>query len=156
MHSSRLTCMCKLSRLLQPLLSCPADSDIDLGLFGYMHQVELEAITPQQAKKLLYSVLSSVHRAMLAQDNKVCCPEVGGGGAFHIERCVLGRAEEGCQTAWELRLELRLCLGCEPWLQWCMSACDAVCVLCAPTRAGPGGDGCTRACAQVQVCPVRP
>lgn len=69
--------MCKLSCHMQPLLSCPADSDIDLGLFGCMHHVELEAVTPQQAKKLLYSVLSGVHRAMLAQDNKVCCP--GGG-----------------------------------------------------------------------------
>jgi hypothetical protein len=50
----------------------PADSDIDLGLFGYMHNVELEGITPAQAKKLLYSVLSGVNRAMLAQGNKVC------------------------------------------------------------------------------------
>jgi hypothetical protein len=52
----------------------PADSDIDLGLFGSMHQVDLEAITPQQAKKLLYSVLGAIQRAGLA-DGKVRAAE---------------------------------------------------------------------------------
>lgn len=54
------------------LLSCQCqrclartDSDIDLGLFGTMHGCQLEALTPQQAKKLLYSVLSALHRANL-------------------------------------------------------------------------------------------
>jgi hypothetical protein len=56
------------------LLISPADSDIDLGLFGSMHQVDLEAITPQQAKKLLYSVLGAIQRADLA-DGKVCAAE---------------------------------------------------------------------------------
>lgn len=42
-----------------------ADSDIDLGLFGVMHSVALESITQAQAKKLLYSVLGSLHRAHL-------------------------------------------------------------------------------------------
>jgi hypothetical protein len=35
-----------------------------------MHQVELEAVTSAQAKKLLYNVLSGIHRAHLA-DGKV-------------------------------------------------------------------------------------
>lgn len=49
----------------------PADSDIDLGLFGVMHGVSLEAITSGQAKKLLYSILSGLHRAHLVH-GKVC------------------------------------------------------------------------------------
>lgn len=78
MHPQRSACMqctscCCMGCEQFPLLHCqqcqlclaPTASDIDLGLFGTMHGCELEALTPQQAKKLLYSVLSALHRAQL-------------------------------------------------------------------------------------------
>jgi hypothetical protein len=79
--SSAQQICCALFRQSRPNTNCmcmrgtfhalPVDSDIDLGLFGVMHGVSLEAITSGQAKKLLYSILSGLHRAHLVH-GKVC------------------------------------------------------------------------------------
>lgn len=139
------------------LFAAHADSDIDLGLFGAMHGCELEALTGQQAKKLLYSVLGSLQRARLPE-GKVC-----------VWQCAVGYNDPYCCVTRVTRVGM---LGCCAHRDMhtqhagkAVSPCaDKPCdmhtqlllLACCVHLPGANSDGGSCACAQVHVLPVRP